>query len=111
MMIKKTFIHASMVGLAAGVVYWLCKKEKTNTTVFESVNNKVDIKQQPQEETIYQRSNVVEDMYQAKDESVQAIYERHSEASEIMKDAYRNIMEDFVKDFSDEKIVNEKDKN
>lgn len=71
----------------------------------------MDIKQQPQEETIYQRSNVVEDMYQAKDESVQAIYERHSEASEIMKDAYRNIMEDFVKDFSDEKIVNEKDKN
>ena len=47
----------------------------------------------------------------AKGENVQNIYERHSEASKIMKDAYSNIMEDFVEDFSDEKNVNGKDKN
>ena len=51
----------------------------------------------------------MEEMYQAKSESVQVVYERHSEASEIMKDAYRNIMEDFVEDFSGEKGANEKD--
>ncbi|MDY6232176.1 hypothetical protein [Peptostreptococcus porci] len=50
-------------------------------------------------------------MYQAKSESVQAVYERHSEAGSIMKDAYSNIMEDFVEDFSSENDANAKDEN
>ena len=106
---KKLFIYASVVGLAAGVVYWLCKKEKSNNTVSKPVDNKVDLEPRHQKEEISRNSNVVEEMYQAKSQSVQAVYERHSEASEIMKDAYRNIMEDFVEDFSGEKVVNEKD--
>jgi len=109
MMMKKLFIYASVVGLATGVVYWLCKKEKSNNTVSKSVDNKVDFEPKPQEEEISQELNVVEEMYQAKGESVQAVCERHSEAGEIMKDAYRNIMEDFVEDFYGEKVVNEKD--
>ena len=108
-MMKKLFIYASVVGLAAGVVYWLCKKEKSNNTVSKPVDNKVDLEPRHQKEEISRNSNVVEEMYQAKSQSVQAVYERHSEASEIMKDAYRNIMEDFVEDFSGEKVVNEKD--
>lgn len=106
---KKLFIYASVVGLAAGAVYWLCKKEKSNNTVSKSVDNNVDFELKPQGEEIAQGSNVVEEMYQAKDESIQVIYERHSEAGEIMKDAYRNIMEEFVDDFSSEKVVNEKE--
>ena len=39
------------------------------------------------------------------------ISERHQEAASIMKDAYGNIMEDFVEDFSDEKDTNAKDEN
>ena len=58
-----------------------------------------------------ENSNVVEEMYQAKNESVQAVYERHSEAGSIMKDAYSNIMEDFVEDFSSENDTNAKDEN
>lgn len=108
-MMKKLFIYASVVGLTAGVVYWLCKKEKSNNTVSKLVDNKVDFEPKPQEEEITQGSNVVEEMYQAKGESIQAVYERHSEAGEIMKDAYRNIVEDFVEDFSSEKVANEKD--
>lgn len=50
-------------------------------------------------------------MYQAKSESVQAVYERHSEAGSIMKDAYSNIMEAFVEDFSVENDTNAKDEN
>ena len=50
-------------------------------------------------------------MYQTKSESVQAVYERHSEAGSIMKDAYSNIMEDFVEDFSSENDANAKDEN
>lgn len=108
-MMKKLFIYASVVGLAAGVVFWLSKKEKSNNIISKSVDNKVDFEPKPQQEGICYESNDMEEMYQAKGESVQAICERHSEAGEIMKDAYRNIMEDFVEDFSGEKVVNEKD--
>jgi len=37
------------------------------------------------------------------------IHDRHMAAANVMKDAYGNIMENFVDDFSGEKIVNEKD--
>lgn len=106
---KKLFIYTSVIGITAGVVYWLCKKEKSNNTVSKSVDNKVDFEAKVQEEEISHESNAVDEMYQAKCESAQAVYERHSEAGEIMKDAYHNIMEDFVEDFSAEKVVNEKD--
>jgi hypothetical protein len=108
---KKWFIYASVVGLAAGVVCWLCKKGKTNTATSQTVDKKADFETNTQEEEKSQNSNVVEEMYQAKSESVQAVYERHSEAGSIMKDAYSNIMEDFVEDFSSENDANAKDEN
>ena len=108
---KKWFIYASVVGLAAGAVYWLCKNSKTNTDTSQTVDKKADFETNTQEEEKSQNSNVIEEMYQAKSKSVQAVYERHSEAGSIMKDAYSNIMEDFVEDFSDEKDVNKEEKN
>lgn len=108
---KKWFIYVSVVGLAAGVVYWLCKKGKTNTATPQTVDKKADFETNTQEEEKSQNSNVVEEMYQTKSESVQAVYERHSEAGSIMKDAYSNIMEDFVEDFSSENDANAKDEN
>lgn len=108
---KKWFIYASVVGLAAGFVYWLCKNSKTNTATSQTVDKKADFETNTQEEEKSQNSNVVEEMYQTKSESVQAVYERHSEAGSIMKDAYSNIMEDFVEDFSSENDANAKDEN
>ena len=97
---KKLLIYASAIGLCAGVVYWLCKKEKTKNTASKAVDNKEDLETKIQEEGIPQESNVVEAMYQAKDETAHTVCERHAEAAEILKDAYRNIMDDFVEDFS-----------
>ena len=108
---KKLFIYASVVGLAAGVVYWLYKKGKSNTATSQTVDKKVNFETNTQEEENSQNTGVVEEMYQAKSESAQAVYERHSEANSIMKDAYSNIMEDFVEDFSDENNTNAKDEN
>ena len=108
---KKWFIYASVVGLAAGVVYWLCKNSKTNTATSQTADKKADFETNTQEEEKSQNSNVIEEMYQAKSESVQAVYERHSEAGSIMKDAYSNIMENFVEDFSSENDANAKDEN
>lgn len=108
---KKLFIYASVVGLAAGVVYWLCKKGKSNTATSQAVDKKVNFETNTQEEENSQNISVVEEMYQAKSESAQDVYKRHSEASSIMKDAYSNIMEDFVEDFSSESDTNTKDEN
>lgn len=108
---KKLFIYASVVGLAAGVVYWLCKKGKSNTATSQTVDKKVNFETNTQDEENSQNTSVVEEMYQAKSESAQAVYERHFEASSIMKDAYSNIMEDFVEDFSGESDMNTKDEN
>jgi len=106
---KKLFIYASVVGLSAGIVYLLCKNGKSNNTASETVAKKVDFETRHQEEELSQNTNVVEEMYQAKSESVQAVYERHSEASSIMKDAYSNTMEDFVENFSDEEVAKGKE--
>lgn len=108
---KKLLIYTSVVGLAAGVVYWLCKKGKSNTVTSQTVDKKVDVETNTQEEENSQHTDVVEKMYQAKSESSQAVYERHSEASSIIKDAYSNIMEDFVEDLFDENDTSAKDKN
>ena len=105
------FIYASVAGLAAGAVYWLCKKSKSNTAASQMVDQKVNFETNAQEEENSQNAGVVEEMYQAKSESEQAVYERHAEASSIMKDAYNNIMEDFVEDFSGENDTNEKNEN
>ena len=47
---KKWFIYASVVGLAAGAVYWLCKNSKTNTATSQTVDKKADFETNTQEE-------------------------------------------------------------
>lgn len=108
---KKLLIYVSVVGFAVGVVYWLCKKGKFINTASKTADEKVDFESIPQEEEISRNSIIMEKMYQAKNESAQTVYERHTEASSIMKDAYNNIMEDFVEDFSDKSNTNSKGKN
>lgn len=108
---KKLFIYASVVGLAAGAVYWLYKKGKSNTAISQTVDEKVNFETDIQEKENSHNTGVLEEMYQAKSESSQDVYERHSEASSIMKEVYSNIMEDFVKDFSGENDTNAKDEN
>lgn len=107
---KKLFIYASLVGITTGIAYWLYKKGGFNKTPDKSVDNKVDFAAETQEKDNSQHSDVVEEMYQTKNESVQAVYERRSEASEIMKDAYTNIMEDFVEVFPNEKDADDTSK-
>ena len=101
---KKLFICASVMGLAAGVVYWLLKKDKSTTPAPETAEetNTVSLPC-TQEEEKFRSPCDAEDIEQAKNEAAQSICERHAEANAIMHEAYSNIMEDFVKDFSDKK--------
>lgn len=108
---KKLLICASVVGVAAGVAYRVYKKEKANKEVTASpVINTVNFYPRPQEAKKQQKTNVSDKMNQAKSEIVQNVYERHTAAGEVMKDAYYNIMEDFVEDYSTEEAESEKEK-
>lgn len=97
---KKWIMYAILAGLAANAVYWLCKKEKTDGAVLKTVAKKANVEPETQE-NLSQNTDIVEEMNQAKNESAQAVYERHEQAGSIMKEAYSNIMEDFVEDFSE----------
>ena len=101
---KKLFIYVPIIGLVTGVVYWLCKKSKNNNILTKVEDNEEKNEATCQEESVSQSLTAVDEMYQTKSESVQAVYERHSEAGTIMKDAYDIILEDFVEDFSDEEV-------
>lgn len=104
---KKLLICASVVGVAAGVAYWVYKKEKANKEVTASpVTNTVNFAQKSQEAKEPKEVNASDKMNQAKSECVQDVYERHTAAGEVMKDAYSNIMEDFVEAFSAEEAEN-----
>lgn len=107
---KKLFIYVAMIGVAADVIYMLCKKVKFNNTPSKKTDKKADFQPSLQKEDLSQNTNVMDDMYQAKSESAQAVHERHSEAGSVMKDAYSNIMEDFVEDSSNEKGANQEEK-
>ena len=100
MKMKKWIMYAILAGLAANAVYWLCKKEKTDGAVFKTVAKKANVEPETQED-LSQNTDIVEEMNQAKNESAQAVYERNAQAGSIMKEAYSNIMEDFVEDFSE----------
>lgn len=100
MVMKKMFVYASVAGLAAGVAYWSYKKEKSDNAVSKTIDKNVNFESESQEE-FSQNTKAEEKIYQTKSEKAQDIYERHLEAASIMKEAYSNIMEDFVEDFSD----------
>lgn len=100
MKMKKWIMYAILAGLVANAIYWLCKKEKTDVAMFKTGATKVDDEPETQED-LSQNTDIVKEMNQAKNESAQAVYERHAQAGSIMKEAYSNIMEDFVEDFSE----------
>lgn len=104
---KKIFIYTLVIGGVAGVVCWIYRKGKSNTVVSRTAGKKVEFETATQKEKISQNNDTEEKIYQAKSECAQNVYERHAEAGAIMKDVYRNIMEDFVEDFSDEIDTNE----
>lgn len=107
---KKLLICASVVGVGAGVAYWVYTKEKANnnanaTPATNTVHFTTEAPQKKQE-----NANATDIINQAKSECVQDVFERHTAAVEVMKDAYSNIMENFVEDHSIEEADGVKEK-
>ena len=98
---KKLLICVSVIGVVAGVAYWVYMTEKANKKAATApATNTMNFDPMPQESKETQETDVPDKMNQAKNECVQDVYERHSAAAEMMKDAYSNIMEDFVEGYS-----------
>lgn len=96
---RKNFVYASGIGLAIGMLYWFfrhTKKEETFTNLINSVKEEAINRQEDAFEWVV----TTEKVNQTINQSLDTIHERHSIASSIMKEAYSNIMEDFVKDGS-----------
>lgn len=103
---KKLLIYASVVGTTIRVVYWLFLKVKSNHTSYRLEDKKIDFEPKQRQNESSPNVNVLEQTIEDKSENARAIYERHSVAREILRDAYSNITEDFVEDFSSEKDMN-----
>lgn len=104
---KKAIVYVAVAGLAVGAVYLLYKRDKANSPVSAPEDKKVALELETHEESKNQKTENVDEIFRAKNESAQAVYERHTEAGKIMKESYTKIMEDFVEDFSDGKVVDE----
>lgn len=108
---RKLLICASVVGVAAGIAYWVYTKEKNNNKTNASpVTNTVHFTTEAPESKKRENANATYKINQTKSACVQDVYERHTAAGEVMKDAYSNIMENFVEDYSVEEADSVKEK-
>lgn len=91
---KKIFICTAIVGLTVGIICLLCKTKKANNVTSNSMKEKSDDESETKSETPVDKQNVVNELNETKDRSAQTVYERHSEAAEIMTDAFNNILKE-----------------
>ncbi len=85
---KKIFVGAILVGLAASAYFVFKNKKKENVSSDYS-------KPSPEAEKpiVPDDSDGIKEMYEVKESSAQSVYERHTEAASVMADAFKNIME------------------
>ena len=108
MLMKKLLLCASLVGISAGAAYWLYIKGKAYQEMrASSIVYEMQSSVNPHAKEKPQKSYFSEKMNQAKSQCIQAVCERHAAAGEIMKDAYRNTVEDFVSPLPIETVVEE----
>lgn len=108
---KKLVFYTTMIGLAAGIGFWLYRKEKENRVLVKTETEKNITEVTVEENDDSQTGCKSEEIDQIKSESVKEVYERHVEAANIMKAAYSNIMENFVEDFSEESTKKREESN
>lgn len=103
---KKLLVYTSAVGVAAGLIYCLCKAGELSGCIDETRDDKEKNISNKNNQDIFNESDIFDEIHKERTESDDNINERHAAASEIMKDAYLNIMEDFTKDDSYEETCN-----
>ena len=91
---KKLLVCVAVTGIAAGVIYLLCKKNKNENVSSKSTDEKFDSEVVTKEENSDKEKDAIQQMNEAKEKSAQTVYERHSEATGIMTDAFNNILKE-----------------
>lgn len=82
-----------VAGVAVGAIYLLCKTKKEENIYSKSMEDKYDFDSDLREEPLADNQDAVEETYETKKNSAQAVHERHAEATSIMTDSFKNIME------------------
>lgn len=93
-MMKKIFICTAIAGLTVGIICLLYKTKKANNVTSNPMKEKSDDESETKSETPVDKQDVVNELNETKDRSAQTVYERHSEAAEIMTDAFNNILKE-----------------
>lgn len=93
-MMRKIFICTVITGLTIGSIYLLCKTIKANNVTSIPMKEKSDDEPENKNDTPVDEQDVVNELNETKDRSAQTVYERHSEAAEIMTDAFNNILKE-----------------
>lgn len=112
-MMKKIFICTAIAGLTVGIICLLRKIKKANNAISNPMKEKSDDESETKRETPVDEQEVVNELNETKDRSAQTVYERHSEAAEIMTDAFNNILKEVepvkLEDVTVEPIIDTQD--
>lgn len=110
---RKLLVCVAVAGVAVGGIYLLRKIKKGEDGFLRSTDDKVDFGPITKEEMLTEKQDAVQEMYVAKEKSVQSVGERHTEAAGIMADAFANIMRDIepveLDEKSEDTVVDTKD--
>lgn len=87
---KKLFVGAILVGLAVGA-YFIFNDRKKEDISSQSQEDNSPHKPKAEETIVADKPDGIKEMYEAKDNSAQAVHERHTEAASIMADAFKNV--------------------
>lgn len=88
---KRLFVGAVLVGLAAGAYFVL--KDKNKKVISQPHEGYSKASPKAEEPSVPDNLDEINEMHEAKDSSAQSVSERHAEAAGIMADAFKNIME------------------
>lgn len=91
---RKNFICTVITGLTIGSIYLLCKTIKANNVTSTPMKEKSDDEPENKSDTPVDEQDVVNELNETKNRSAQTVYERHSEAAEIMTNAFNNILKE-----------------
>lgn len=105
---KKILIITTIVVLTVGITYLLFKAKKSNEMNEKSNDEPENVIEMPVD-THDMESELKETKYR----SAQTVYERHTEAAEIMTDAFSNIMKEVqpveIEKKSEEPVIDTQD--
>lgn len=92
---KQTIMYASAIGITIGFIVYLAKKNKWKISINQQRNDEInDRGQKHSEREALHNTDIIEEMVNTKEASACSIHDRHTEAENLMRNAFENIYKD-----------------